>query len=72
MDETLAFAKRLAEGPPLQLRDIKKLMYQSLAHRPAHQPESVSAHMAVVQSTADYKEAIQAFKEKRKPRFQGR
>jgi hypothetical protein len=34
--------------------------------------ELVSSHMAVVQSTDDYREAIQAYKEKRKPRFEGR
>jgi 2-(1,2-epoxy-1,2-dihydrophenyl)acetyl-CoA isomerase len=32
----------------------------------------VSSHMAVVQSTSDYKEAIQAYKDKRAPKFQGR
>ncbi|MFL9942331.1 enoyl-CoA hydratase/isomerase family protein [Paraburkholderia graminis] len=72
IDETLAFAKRLADGPPIQLRDIKKLMYQSMKTDLRTSLESVASHMAVVQSTADYKEAIQAFKEKRKPTFQGK
>lgn len=72
MPETLAFAKRLAEGPPLQQRDIKKLMYQGLRTDLRTSLEAVTTHMAVVQSTADYKEAIQAFKEKRKAVFSGR
>ncbi|CAN7664085.1 enoyl-CoA hydratase/isomerase family protein [Variovorax paradoxus] len=72
MPETLAFAKRLAEGPPLQQRDIKKLMYQGLRTDLRTSLEAVTTHMAVVQSTADYKEAIQAFKEKRKAVFTGR
>ena len=72
MQETLAFAKRLADGPPLQQRDIKKLMYQSLRTDLRTSLESVSAHMAVIQSTADYKEAVRAYKEKRQPKFLGR
>lgn len=72
MPETLAFAKRLAEGPPLQQRDIKKLMYQGLRTDLRTSMEAVASHMAVVQSTSDYKEAISAFKDKRKPRFTGR
>ena len=71
MAETLAFANRLAEGPPVQQRDIKKLMYQGLRTDLRTSLESVASHMAVVQSTADYKEAIQAFKDKRKPKFTG-
>jgi len=70
--ETLEFAARLAEGPPIQQREIKKLMYQGLRTDLRTSLESVSAHMAVVQSTGDYKEAIQAYKEKRKPIFRGK
>ncbi|TPQ38241.1 enoyl-CoA hydratase/isomerase family protein [Cupriavidus pinatubonensis] len=70
-DETLAFASKLADGPPIQLREIKKLMYQGLRTDFRTSLESVSAHMAVIQSTRDYKEAIQAYKEKRKPKFEG-
>jgi enoyl-CoA hydratase/carnithine racemase len=72
MRETLSFAKRLADGPPLQQRDIKKLMYQSLRTDLRTSLDSVAAHMAVIQSTEDYKEAISAFKEKRQPQFKGK
>lgn len=72
MDKTTALARRLAEAPPLQVRDIKKLVYEGLRTDLRTSLNSVSAHMAVVQSTADYKEAIAAFKEKRTPKFQGR
>jgi len=72
MEETLAFAARLAEGPPLQQRDIKKLLYQSLRTDLRTSLDSVSAHMAVIQSTEDYKEAIQAYKEKRTPSYKGK
>ena len=72
MQQTLELAKRLAGAPPIQVRDIKKLTYQSLRTDLRTSLESVAANMAVVQSTADYKEAIQAFKEKRQPKFQGK
>jgi 2-(1,2-epoxy-1,2-dihydrophenyl)acetyl-CoA isomerase len=72
MDETLAFAKRLGDGPPIQQREIKKLLYQCMRTDLRTSLELVSSHMAVVQSTADYKEAMAAFKEKRQPKFQGK
>ena len=72
MQQTLELAKRLAGAPPIQVRDIKKLTYQSLRTDLRTSLESVAANMAVVQSTADYKEDIQAFKDKRQPKFQGK
>jgi 2-(1,2-epoxy-1,2-dihydrophenyl)acetyl-CoA isomerase len=72
MAQTLAFAQRLADGPPVQLRDIKKLMYQAMRTDLRTHLEAVASHMAVIQSTADYREAIDAYKEKRTPKFLGR
>ena len=72
MAETQAFAARLAAGPPIQQRLVKRLVYQSLRTDLRTSLELVSSHMAVVQSTDDYREAIQAYKEKRKPKFEGR
>lgn len=71
MAETAAFAARLAAGPSIQQRLIKKLVYQSLRTDLRTSLELVSSHMAVVQSTDDYREAIQAYKEKRAPKFKG-
>lgn len=72
LDETMAFATRIAEGPPVQQREIKKLLYQSLHTDLRTSLRAVSAHMAVIQSTDDYREAIAAFKERRKPVYQGK
>jgi enoyl-CoA hydratase/carnithine racemase len=72
MSETLAFAQRLAQGAPIVQREIKKLLYQSLHTDLRTSLRAVSAHMAVVQSTDDYKEAIAAYKERRPPKFYGR
>ena len=69
--ETLAFAARLAAGPPIQQRLVKRLVYQSLRTDLRTSLELVSSHMAVVQTTDDYREAIAAYKEKRKPKFKG-
>jgi len=72
MAETQAFAARLAAGPPIQQRLVKKLVYQSLRTDLRTSLELVSSHMAVVQSTDDYREAMQAYNEKRAPKFEGR
>jgi enoyl-CoA hydratase/carnithine racemase len=72
MAETLAFAARLAAGPPVQQQLIKKLVYQSLRTDLRTSLELASSHMAIVQSTDDYREAIQAYREKRKPGFSGK
>jgi 2-(1,2-epoxy-1,2-dihydrophenyl)acetyl-CoA isomerase len=72
MTRALELAQRIADGPPVHLRDIKKLTYQAQRTDLLTSLEAVSAHMAVVQSTEDYKEALKAFKEKRKPVFKGR
>lgn len=72
MAETLAFATRLSEGPPVQQREIKKLLYQSLQTDLRTSLRAVSAQMAVIQSTDDYREAIAAYKERRKPVFSGK
>jgi enoyl-CoA hydratase/carnithine racemase len=71
-DEAFAFAKSLAEGPRVALRNMKDNLddalhidYATALHREAER---------LVQSsrTADHKEAVRAFVEKRKPAFTGR
>lgn len=71
LSETLVFAQSLAEGPPLHIRDIKVLMNQSLRTDLRTSLEMVASQMAVIQCTDDYREAISAFKEKRKPVYRG-
>jgi len=72
LSEAISFAQSLAEGPPLQIRDIKILMNQSLRTDLRTSLEMVASQMAVIQCTDDYREAISAFKEKRKPIFRGK
>jgi len=71
-EETRLFAERLAAGPPLVTRMIKRTIYQSARSDLRTSLDLVSSHMAVAQSTEDSKEALNAFVQKREPQFRGR
>ena len=71
-DEAFAFAKSLANGPRVALRNMKDNLddalhidYPTALHREAERLVQASR-------TADHKEAVQAFVEKRKPVFVGK
>jgi enoyl-CoA hydratase/carnithine racemase len=70
--ETRLFAQRVAAGPPLVTRMIKRTVYQSARSDLRTSLDLVSSHMGIVQSTEDSKEALSAFLEKREPEFKGR
>jgi enoyl-CoA hydratase/carnithine racemase len=72
MDETYAFAERLAAMPPVAVGMIKRAVYQSRTTDLRTSLDLISSHMAVFQSTDDSREAFAAFREKRTPRFVGR
>ena len=71
-EETYALARKIAEGPQIPIRMIKRLVYQSLRLDLRTHLDLVSSHMAVVRETEDHKEGVQAFKDKRPPKFTGR
>jgi enoyl-CoA hydratase/carnithine racemase len=71
-DEAFALAKSIADGPALALRAMKDNLdeaphidYGTALHREAERLVGLSR-------SADHKEAVQAFVEKRKPVFKGR
>ena len=70
--ETIAFAKRLADGPPIAIRMIKRAVYQSMRTDMRTALDLISSHMGVVTQTEDSREAFRAFREKRRPEFNGR
>jgi len=70
-EQALAFARRLAAGPPVNIRMIKRATYQSSRTDLRTALDLISSHMAVVRSTHDSREAMRAFAEKRPPEFRG-
>ncbi len=72
MDEVRAFARRLANAPPLALRLIRRGVYQCATMDLDASLELTSSHMAVTRTSADHAEAVSAFLERRKPVFHGR
>ncbi len=71
-EETYALARRIADGPQIPIRMIKRLVYQSMRLDLRTHLDLVSSHMAVVRDTEDHREGVQAFKDKRAPKFTGR
>jgi enoyl-CoA hydratase/carnithine racemase len=70
--ETMAFAKRLAAGPPIAIRMIKRAVYQSMRTDMRTALDLISSHMGVITQTEDSREAFRAFREKREPHFIGK
>lgn len=67
-----AWASRLAAGPPLALSMTKTMLNNSHAVSMAQALEDEARCQVVNFGTADAREAITAFIEKREPRFEGR
>jgi enoyl-CoA hydratase/carnithine racemase len=71
MDETLALARSLAAGPRIAMAAIKDNLDDATRVDFAVARDREAERMVRVQGTADHKEAVRAFVEKRKPNFTG-
>jgi 2-(1,2-epoxy-1,2-dihydrophenyl)acetyl-CoA isomerase len=71
-DATQAFALRLAQGPALAHRYIKQNIHAAAHQSPQEVFELEARNMIRCRLSEDCKEALQAFSQKREPRFTGR
>src|ERR1700746_3426817 len=69
--EAFALAKSLAEGPTLALRYMKDNLDEALSFDFATARDTEAARLVRLTTTADHKEAVQAFIDKRKAVFKG-
>jgi 2-(1,2-epoxy-1,2-dihydrophenyl)acetyl-CoA isomerase len=71
-EETLGIARRLANGPPLALGRMKRLIRESFGRDLHGQLEAEATGFAACAATADFAEGIAAFFGKRAAKFEGR
>ncbi|BCJ86655.1 enoyl-CoA hydratase/isomerase family protein [Effusibacillus dendaii] len=72
MEEALSYAQKLANGPSRSIGMIKKIANKSLMADLAAILETERMTQAMIRTTEDHKEGVQAFIEKRSPNFKGR
>ena len=70
-DEAFAMARGMAQGPTLALRYMKDNLDEALAFDFATARDHEAERLIRTTMTADHREAVQAFIEKRKPNFSG-
>lgn len=71
-EEAFKLARSLAEGPAIAIGYIKDNLDDALGVTHTEAIDREAERLMRTQSTADHKEAVRAFVEKRKPVFQGR
>ncbi|HSV40455.1 MAG TPA: enoyl-CoA hydratase-related protein [Nocardioidaceae bacterium] len=72
LDRAMALAARLAAGPTVAYAHMRALFHQSATSSLGDQLRAETEHLLVTGRTADVREAIDAFAEKRSANFQGK
>jgi len=71
-EEAIALAQRIANWPPISIRLAKQQLYEGLLTDLETSLEVAAANQAIAILSPDHKEAVAAFREKRRPVFKGR
>jgi 2-(1,2-epoxy-1,2-dihydrophenyl)acetyl-CoA isomerase len=71
IDHALAIARELAEGPQVAMRMLKRSIYNAAEMSFAAALDDIAGKTAVTDHLPDAREGLAAFREKRKPRFNG-
>jgi enoyl-CoA hydratase/carnithine racemase len=71
LEQTVAFAARLAAAPPVHVQLIKRASYESAKSDLRTSLELTASHMAMTRGLNDSREALTAFLEKRPGKFTG-
>ena len=71
MPTVYELARRLADGPTVAIRTIKRAVYQGLRMELRAHLDMISSHMGFIRQTHDHREGARAFVEKRAPQARG-
>ena len=72
LQEAHQFAARLANGPRVAIQLTKQVVYQALGGDLLTVLDAITGPMGVAFNTADHREAVSAFADRRTPHFRGR
>jgi enoyl-CoA hydratase len=73
VEEALALAEKIVDLAPLALSAMKRFVNDGVLPKgPAELAARYGAELAAVRNSADAAEGVRAFKEKRRPRYEGR